>query len=100
MVASTGAQAVVASRMGPNAHRALTAAGAQVFSFAGGTVRDAVEAVTSGNLTAEAVSTAPMHAGMSSPAAIPRTGFGDGCRGVGGTGRGLQRGFRGGRARA
>jgi predicted Fe-Mo cluster-binding NifX family protein len=100
VVASKGAQAVVASRMGPNAHQALTAAGAQVFSFAGGTVRDAVEAVTSGNLTAEAAPTAPMHAGMGSPAATTRIDVGGGCRGMGGTGRGLQQGFRGGRARA
>lgn len=86
LVASKGAQAVVAGNMGPNAHQALTAAGMQVLPFAGGTVRQAVEAVKAGTLTAATAPTVPLHFGA---------GMGRGMGRGGGRGRGG--GFRGGR---
>jgi len=103
VVASTGAQAVVAGNMGPNAHQALSAAGIQILPFAGGTVRQAVEAVKSGTLTAASAPTVPLHFGTggSAPGA-PQTGpgggvgFGGGPSAGGGGGRGRGRGFHGG----
>jgi len=108
LVASKGAQAVVAGNMGPNAHQALTAAGIQILPFAGGTVRQAVEAVKAGQLTAASAPTVPLHFGTGG--AVPTTpppgagsGIGPGMgggggRGMGGgAGRGRGRGFRGGR---
>ena len=112
LVASKGAQAVVAGNMGPNAHQALSAAGLQVLPFAGGTVRQAVEAVKAGKLTAASAPTVPLHFGTGgavpttpAPGAGPGTGFGPGPgmgrgggRGMGGGGgRGRGRGFGGGR---
>jgi len=112
VVASKGAHMVVAGNMGPNAHQALTAAGIQVLPFAGGTVRQAVEAVKSGTLTAASAPTVPLHFGTGgavpttpSPGAGPGGGFGvgpgmggGGRQGMGGgAGRGRGRGFRGGR---
>jgi len=104
VVASKGAQAVVAGNMGPNAHQALSAAGIQVLPFAGGTVRQAVEAVKSGTLSAASAPTVPLHFGTGGAAPIvPPTGRGQGGGlgasgpGMGGGGRGQGRGFRGGR---
>jgi len=100
VAASTGAQAVVSGWMGPNAHQALSAAGIGVYSFEDGTVRQAVEALAAGKLTAQAAPTAPLHAGTAAspaPASASQVGV---SRGRGGAGRGRQRGFRGGRARA
>jgi predicted Fe-Mo cluster-binding NifX family protein len=104
LVASKGAQAVVAGNMGPNAHQALTAAGIQILPFAGGTVRQAVEAVKSGALTAASAPTVPLHFGTGGAAPTPpatgpgpSVGFGGGFGGGGGGGRGRGRGFRGGR---
>jgi predicted Fe-Mo cluster-binding NifX family protein len=108
LVSSKGAHAVVAGNMGPNAHQALTAAGIQILPFIGGTVRQAVEAVKAGTLTAAAAPTVPLHFGTGGtpptpPASGPGPGGafggspgmgGGGGRGMGG-GRG--RGFRGGR---
>jgi len=110
LVASKGAQVVVAGNMGPNAHQALTAAGIQILPFAGGTVRQAVEAVKAGQLTAASGPTVPLHFGVggTGPAApVPGAGPGSGSgggpgmgggggRGMGGgAGRGRGRGFRG-----
>ena len=112
VVASKGAQVVVAGNMGPNAHQALTAASIQILPFAGGTVRQAVEAVKAGQLTAASGPTVPLHFGTGGAApttppsgAGPGGGFGvgpgmggGGGRGMGGgAGRGRGRGFRGGR---
>ena len=103
LVASRGAQAGVAGNMGPNAHQALTAAGIQVLPFAGGTVRQAVEAVKAGKLAAAGAPTVPLHFGTGGAAPTPSAtgpgsgvGFGSGS-GRGGGGRGRGRGFRGGR---
>ncbi len=108
VVASKGAQVVVAGNMGPNAYQALSAAGIQVLPFAGGTVRQAVEAMKSGTLTAASAPTVPLHFGTGG--AVPTTpppgagsGVGPGMRGGGGrgmgggAGRGRGRGVRGGR---
>jgi predicted Fe-Mo cluster-binding NifX family protein len=108
VVASKGAQVVVAGNMGPNAHQALTAASIQILPFAGGTVRQAVEAVKSGTLTAASAPTVPLHFGTGGAApTTPPPGAGSGIglgmgggggRGMGGgAGRGRGRGFRGGR---
>lgn len=112
VIASTGAQAVVAGNMGPNAHQALTAAGIQILPFIGGTVRDAVEAVKTGNLATADAPTVPMHfgtggvsqSGTGSASNTPQSGSGrsagagGGMRGGGmGGGRGQGRGFHGGR---
>ena len=108
VVASKGAQVVVAGNMGPNAHQALTAAGIQILPFVGGTVRQAVEAVKSGTLTAASAPTVPLHFGTGGAApTTPSPGAGSGIgpgmgggggRGMGGgAGRGRGRGFRGGR---
>jgi len=101
----------VAGNMGPNAHQALSAAGIQILPFAGGTVRQAVEAVKAGQLMAASAPTVPLHFGTggSAPGA-PQTGPGGGVgfgggpsaaggagQGMGGGGRGRGRGFHGGR---
>lgn len=64
VIASTGATAVVAGHMGPNAHQALAAAGIQILPFGGGTVRQAVEAVKAGQLTPADAPTVAEHFGM------------------------------------
>jgi len=103
LVASKGAQVIVAGNMGPNAHQTLSAAGIQVLPFAGGTVRQAVEAVKSGELTAATAPTVPSHFGMggaapTAPPSGPGQGAGSGRgAGMGGGGRRRGRGFRGGR---
>jgi len=116
VVTSTGAQAVVAGNMGPNAHQALSAAGIQILPFMGGTVRQAVEAIKAGKLTAASAPTVPLHFGLGGAAGAPQAdpggtpgtpqagsgrgaSFGGGIRGggMGGGGRGRGRGFRGGR---
>jgi len=51
VVASQGVQAVVAGNMGPNAHAALSAANIKIFPIVGNSVKDAVEAVASGNVS-------------------------------------------------
>ena len=96
LVASKGAQVVVAGNMGPNAHQALSAASIEVLPFAGGTVRQAVEAVKAGKLTAASAPTVPSHFGIGGamPTA-PQSDLGPGAglgRG-GGMGRGAGRGF-------
>lgn len=79
VVASTGAEAVIAGNVGPNAHQALTAGGLKVYAFAGGTVRDAVEQWKAGKLTEVGAPTVPSHFGM-----------GAGHRGGGGLGLGAE----------
>jgi predicted Fe-Mo cluster-binding NifX family protein len=108
VVASKGAQAVVAGNMGPNAHQALTAAGIQILPFMAGTVRQAVEAVKAGKLTAASAPTVPLHFGAGGASSVPQAGpggtpgtrqagLGRGASSGGGGGRGRGRGFRGGR---
>ena len=82
LVASKGAEAVVADNIGPNAYQALTAGGIQVYSGARGTVRQTVEQYQAGQLTP-----------ATSPTGAPQFGLGLGPGG----GRGLGRGMGGGR---
>ncbi len=95
-VASAGAEAVIATNFGPNAHQALAAAEMSVYSAAGGTVRQAVEALRRGELARVGNATVPSHYGLGAgpaaalPAGVPPvTGPGGGMgRGGGGMGRG------------
>ncbi|MCL5109731.1 MAG: NifB/NifX family molybdenum-iron cluster-binding protein [Chloroflexi bacterium] len=81
-----GAKAVITGNVGPNAFQVLSAAGIPVYVFAGGTVRQAVQAFAEGRLQAVSVATARAHAGM---------GYGRG----GGMGPGAGMGRGGGRGR-
>lgn len=107
-IAKEGVEALVAGNVGPNAFQVLSAAGIQVVPSAGGTVRDAVEAYTRGQLGTASAPTVAAHAGMSAPpapgTASGPTGMGQGLgmgrgggrmgRGGGGTGRGRRGGGR------
>jgi len=85
MVGNSGAEAVVAGNYGPNAYGALSAAGLSVYQFAGGTVRQALEAVVSGQAQQVGDATVGSKSG---------TGGGMG-RGMGqGMGRGMGQGFQ------
>ena len=106
LVGNSGADAVVAGNFGPNAYGALSAAGLEVYQYSGGTVRDAVEAVKSGE--AHPVSDATvgdkfgMGGGQAGPSAPtmgtgPGAGQGTGMGGGMGTGRGMGRGMGQGR---
>jgi len=63
-VVERGAQAVVSGNIGPNAFGVLQAADVLVYTFGGGTVRQAVEAYKAGKLPASGGATAPAHVGM------------------------------------
>jgi predicted Fe-Mo cluster-binding NifX family protein len=63
-VVERGAEAVITGNVGPNAFNVLRAAGVAVYPFAGGTVRQAVEAFRQGQLVATGGATGPQHAGM------------------------------------
>jgi predicted Fe-Mo cluster-binding NifX family protein len=63
-VAGTGALAVVATNVGPNAHQALTAGGIKVYAFSGGSVGQAVEAFKGGLLAELSGANVPSHTGM------------------------------------
>ncbi len=69
-VANAGAEAVIAGSFGPNAFSTLSAGGIEVYSFPGGTVREAVQALKAGQL--EPVSAASV---------APKSGMGGGGRG-------------------
>lgn len=77
LVANAGADAVIAAHLGPNAFSALNAGGLKVYNFAGGTVRQAVEALKAGQLPETGGANVPSHFGM-----------GGGGRGMG-MGRGM-----------
>jgi len=82
-VANQGAKAVLTGNIGPNAFNVLQAAGVQVFTVAGGTVKEAVEAYKEGRLQA-----------ITGPSAGPYAGMGGQGMGRGmGTGRGMGRGM-------
>ena len=63
-VIGQGVQSVVTGNVGPNAFGVFRAAGVPVYLFRSGTVRQAVEAHKSGQLTAASGASGPAHAGM------------------------------------
>lgn len=88
-VANRGVKAVVTGNIGPNAYQVLVSAGVPVYVFAGGTVRQAVEAYKAGQLSSVGAPTGPAHGGMGM---MRGTGMG---RGMGGRGMGMGRGMGG-----
>lgn len=87
LVADSGADAVIAGNLGPNAFQALSAGGLKLYQHTSGTVREAVEAVKSGSLQPIGGANVPSHFG---------TGGGGGGTG-GGRGMGGGMGMGGGR---
>ncbi len=81
---SRGAQAVLTGNVGPNAFNVLQQAGLTIYAVSGGTVRQAVEALDSGQLQPVSAATSGMHGGMGG-------GMGRGMGG--GMGRGMGRGM-------
>lgn len=73
-VVERGAKAVISGSVGPNAFGVLQAANVSVYTFEGGTVRQAVEAYKAGKLAATGGATARAHAGMGGRAAAPASG--------------------------
>jgi predicted Fe-Mo cluster-binding NifX family protein len=69
-VVERGAKAVISGNVGPNAFGVLQAAGVPVYTFGGGTVRQAVEAYKAGKLSSAGGATAQAHAGMRRGAAM------------------------------
>ena len=63
-LANKGVDAVITGNVGPNAARALEAAGIEVYSTAAGTVRDALQAFKAGKLSAVSGATVDSHHGM------------------------------------
>jgi len=96
MVGNSGAEAAVAGNFGPNAFGALSGAGLALYQVpAGGTVRQAVEAVISGEAQPVGDATVQSKTGMGGAAAAPGMDAGAG-RGMGG---GMGRGMGGGMGR-
>lgn len=94
LVANAGADAVIAANFGPNAFQALSAGGLKIYSFAGGTVAQAVEALKAGTLTEISDANVPSHFGMNAGGGGMGGGGGRGMGGGGGMGggRGCARG--------
>ena len=86
MVSNMGVSAVLTGNIGPNAYRALAAAGIKVYIGAAGTVSKSIELFKKGELEEAGNATVPGHFGMG-------RGMGRG----GGGGRGTGRGGGGGR---
>jgi predicted Fe-Mo cluster-binding NifX family protein len=63
-VIDQGAKIVIAGNVGPNAFAVLDAAGAPVYQFDGGSVRQALDAYNAGELRAQGGATVPDHTGM------------------------------------
>jgi len=59
-----GAGALITGNVGPNAARALEAAGIKVYTTAAGTVRDALQAYKAGKLSPVSGATVDSHHGM------------------------------------
>jgi predicted Fe-Mo cluster-binding NifX family protein len=70
-IVEQGAQAVISGMVGPNASDVLQAASVPVYSFEGGTVRQAVEAFKAGRLSATGSASAGAHAGAGSVSSDP-----------------------------
>jgi predicted Fe-Mo cluster-binding NifX family protein len=62
-IVERGAQAVVTGSVGPNAFRVLQDLGVPVYLFAGGTVREAIEAYQAGRLQPTEDANVPTHSG-------------------------------------
>lgn len=63
-LAGCGVSAVITGHVGPNASRALEAAGIKVFVMDSGTVRDAIKAYKEGKLTQVFGATTDSHTGL------------------------------------
>lgn len=63
-LANKGVGAVITGNVGPNAARALEAAGIKVYAAASGTVRDALRAYKAGKLSPISGATVDSHHGM------------------------------------
>lgn len=66
-LAGCGVSAVITGHIGPNASRALQAAGIRVFIMESGTVRDAIKASKEGKLTEVSGATTDSHTGLNMP---------------------------------
>lgn len=86
MVVDMGVSAVLTGNIGPNAHRALNAAGIKVYVGAAGTVSESIERFKRGELTEAGNATVPGHFGMGG--GMGRGGGGGRGRGQGGGGQG------------
>ncbi len=64
LLANKGVGAVVTGNVGPNAARALEAAGIKVYAATSGTVRDALQAYKEGRLSPVSGATVDSHHGM------------------------------------
>ena len=85
-VASKGAKAVITGNVGPNAVQTLSAAGVEVFVGQSGTVREAIERYTKGEINSTSTPNVADHYGMGSGAGMGR---GMGMGGGRGMGRGM-----------
>jgi predicted Fe-Mo cluster-binding NifX family protein len=95
-VGNSDAEAIVAGNFGPNSYGALSAAGLAVYQFSGGTVKDGVDAVLSGEAQQISDATVGEKFGMGGggAGAAPGQGMGGGMgQGPGmGMGRGMGQG--------
>lgn len=85
-VASKGAKAVITGNVGPNAVQTLSAAGIETFVGQSGTVREAIERYTKGEINSTSTPNVADHYGMGSGAGMGR---GMGMGGGRGMGRGM-----------
>jgi len=80
-IAQQGAEAVVTGNVGPNAMSTLMAAGISVYTFQGGTVGEALEALKDGKLPLVGDATVPRDTGKPGGGAGRGRGMGMGRRG-------------------
>ena len=66
-LAGCGVSAVITGHVGPNAARALEAAGIKMFVMESGTARDAISAYKEGKLTEVSGATTDSHTGLNMP---------------------------------
>jgi predicted Fe-Mo cluster-binding NifX family protein len=90
IVSDMGIYAVLTGNIGPNAHRALKAAGIKVYVGATGTVSESIERFRRGELEEAGNASVPGHFGMGG--GMGRGGGGGRGRGGGGRGGGAGRG--------
>ena len=85
-VASKGAKAIITGNVGPNAVQTLSAAGVETFVGQSGTVREAIDRYTKGEINSTSTPNVADHYGMGSGAGMGR---GMGMGGGRGMGRGM-----------